>query len=257
MAAIIGLLFILVISLTTVRIGAVALELTGLSAEVAAFQAQSAFSGAGFTTSESENIVNHAVRRKIIRILILIGNVGLVSTGATLIVALTGFTNQNAGIRVPLLAVSLILVSLVSRSKVVYRIMKKLIMKILNRSSKLQLQDYHDILGISNGYSISRMLVQGDNWQTGKTLKELAIQKEGTTILAITRKIKGKESMIFPHSDTMIEAGDLLTLYGRDAAMNCLFTRPGGAKGDEIHQLRVDQRDAIIQLGSADDALAG
>ena len=69
MAAIIGPLIILAISLTTVRIGAIALELTGLSYEVAAFQAQSAFSGAGFTTSESENIVAHAVRRKIIRIL--------------------------------------------------------------------------------------------------------------------------------------------------------------------------------------------
>ena len=67
MAAIIGLLFILVISLTAVRIGAVALELTGLSYEVAAFQAQSAFSGAGFTTSESESIVTHAVRRKVKR----------------------------------------------------------------------------------------------------------------------------------------------------------------------------------------------
>ena len=117
--------------------------------------------------------------------------------------------------------------------------------------------DYYDILGISNGYSISRMHVQGDNWQIGKTLKELAIQKEGTTILSITRKVKGKETMIYPHGDTVVEEGDRLTVYGRDAAMNCLFMRPAGAKGDDIHQLRVEQRDAIKQLDSAEDALSG
>lgn len=257
MVAIIGLLVILVISLTAVRIGAVALELTGLSYEVAAFQAQSAFSGTGFTTSEAENIVTHAVRRKIVRILILVGNVGLVSTGATLIVALTGFTSGNVGTRAPLLVASLVLVYLISRSKVVYRMMKKIILKILNRNSQLQLQDYHDILGISNGYSIARMRVQADNWQIGKALKELAIQKEGTTILAITRKVKGEETMILPHGDTVIVKDDLLTVYGRDAAMSCLFMRASGAKGDKVHQLRVEQRDAINKIGSAEDLLSG
>jgi hypothetical protein len=257
MAAIIGLLIILVISLTTVRIGAVALELTGLSYDVAAFQAQSAFSGAGFTTAESEQIVTHAVRRRIIRMLILIGSVGLVSTGATLIVALTGFTSENAGVRAPLLVVSLVLVWLFARSRFVYRLMKRMILKILSRSKSLQLQDYYDILGISNGYSISRMRVQGDNWQVGKKLKELALQKEGTNILAITRTVKGEDSMLIPHGDTVIEEGDLLTVYGRDAAVNCLFMRPAGATGDEIHRKRIDQRDAIIQMDSAEDALAG
>ena len=41
MIAIIGLFIILILSLTVVRIGAIALELTGLSTDVAAFQAQS------------------------------------------------------------------------------------------------------------------------------------------------------------------------------------------------------------------------
>ena len=53
MIAIASLLVILTLSLGIVRVGAVALELTGLSKEIASFQAQSSFSGAGFTTSES------------------------------------------------------------------------------------------------------------------------------------------------------------------------------------------------------------
>ena len=68
MYALISLLIVIVVSIIIVRIGAVALEMTGLSRELATFQAQSAFSGVGFTTSESEHVVSHPVRRKIIRL---------------------------------------------------------------------------------------------------------------------------------------------------------------------------------------------
>jgi uncharacterized transporter YbjL len=248
MAAIIGLLIILIISLTTIRIGAIALELTGLSYEVAAFQAQSAFSGAGFTTSESEHIVTHAVRRKVIRILIFVGNAGMISTGATLIVALTGFNSDNAGLRAPLLLGCLLVVYFAFRSKIVYRIMKKLILNVLNRNKQLQLQDYYDILGISNGYSISRMRVQSDSWQAGKSLNELALQKEGTTILSVIRKKGGKETMLIPHGDTVIQESDLLTVYGRDEAVNCLYMREAGEQGDKVHSIRVKEQESIRQL---------
>lgn len=250
MAAIIGLLFILGVSVVTVRIGAIALELTGLSFEVAVFQSQSAFFGAGFTTSESEYIVNHSVRRKIIRLLILVGNVGMVSSGATLIVALSGFTDTNAGIRAPLLAGSLVLVILVSRSTVVYRLMKKVIVSVLKRNRSLRLTDYHDILGISKGYSISQMRVKNNSWQKGRSLKELGLRKEGTIILAIRRKVENEEIIVMPHGGIVIEEDDLLTVYGRDEAVNCLFTRPAGAEGDEIHRIRVDQGNALRELGN-------
>ena len=84
MVALISLLVIITLSIVAVRIGAIALELTGLSPEIASFQAQSAFSGAGFTTSEAEVIVSHPVRRRIVRILILFGSAGLTTSIATL-----------------------------------------------------------------------------------------------------------------------------------------------------------------------------
>jgi len=49
MIALFTLLTIVLMPIIVVRIGAIALELTGLSPEIASFQAQSAFSGAGFT----------------------------------------------------------------------------------------------------------------------------------------------------------------------------------------------------------------
>ena len=79
MVPLISLMIIILFSIIVVRIGTVALEMTGLSREVARFQAQSAFTGTGFTTAESEHVVSHPARRRIIRILIFIGNAGVIS----------------------------------------------------------------------------------------------------------------------------------------------------------------------------------
>lgn len=47
------------ISAVVVRVGAVALEMTGLDKDKASFQALSCFSGTGFTTREAELIAGH------------------------------------------------------------------------------------------------------------------------------------------------------------------------------------------------------
>ena len=57
--AVASLLVVIVISLMVTRMATIALTATGLSRESARFQARSAFSGAGFTTSESEAVVRH------------------------------------------------------------------------------------------------------------------------------------------------------------------------------------------------------
>lgn len=90
MIAILTLLVIVTISLLVNRIATVALTFTGLSREAARFQSRVAFTGAGYTTSESELVTNHPVRRHIIMILMFLGNVGLVTVIATL---MTGFVN--------------------------------------------------------------------------------------------------------------------------------------------------------------------
>ena len=63
MEALVAFGIVIMIALGAVRMGTLALQRTGLSREAATFQAQSAFMGVGFTTSESESLVNHPVRR--------------------------------------------------------------------------------------------------------------------------------------------------------------------------------------------------
>jgi hypothetical protein len=64
-------LFIVFVSFLIVRAGSTALTLTGLDQKRARFQALSAYSGTGFTTKETEAVVNHPQRRHIIPWLIV------------------------------------------------------------------------------------------------------------------------------------------------------------------------------------------
>jgi len=83
------LLLAILISFIIVRIGGFALQLTGIEPEVARFQALSAFSGTGFTTREAERVVGHRTRRRIVTILIVLGNAGTVTVIATLVASFT------------------------------------------------------------------------------------------------------------------------------------------------------------------------
>lgn len=75
MGAALSIFVILSVSIFTVRVAAVALRITGLPDESARFQALSAFTGTGFTTSETEMVVNYPIRRRIVGLLMIIGNI--------------------------------------------------------------------------------------------------------------------------------------------------------------------------------------
>jgi len=93
MVAISSLLLVLVFSLLITRIATIALTYTGLSRQSAKFQARSAFTGVGFTTSESEKVVNHPVRRRILLLMMLVGNAGIVTVIATFILGFIQLPN--------------------------------------------------------------------------------------------------------------------------------------------------------------------
>ena len=241
MIALFSLFTIIFVSIIIVRIGAIALELTGIPPEVAAFQAQSAFSGTGFTTTEAEAIVNHSGRRKIIRVLIMLGSAGLTSSVATLI--LTFVNQERAAVthRGIVLVIGLLVIFLLARSKFIYNFMKRIIKKFLQKHTSLVVMDYQEILGLSKGYGISKFKVKKKSWIAGKTLKSLDIRKEGILILTINRKIGSKTEMIgAPTADTVILPGDELVCYGKADSIKKLSERLKGNQGNLEHELIVN-----------------
>ncbi len=242
MYALISLLIVIVVSIIIVRIGAVALEMTGLSRELATFQAQSAFSGVGFTTSESEYVVSHPVRRKIIRILMFLGSAGITSAMATLVLTFINQSPHEMGVRFFWLVVGLIIIFLFARSKLIDRGMRWLIKRALERFTSLRVYDFEHLLGLGKGYSIGEFEVRGKSWLHEKKLRELELDKEGIIVLAIYRK--GKEGEMYigaPRGDTLIKKGDRLICYGPEGAIRRLSVRLKGKKGDEEHKEAVKE----------------
>lgn len=94
MTPIITLLVVLSVSLLVTRVATVALTFTGLSREHAKFQARSAWTGCGYTTSEAEDIVNHPVRRRIIMMLMFAGNAGVVATLGAMLASMVTITQS-------------------------------------------------------------------------------------------------------------------------------------------------------------------
>ena len=98
MAALISVFIAITLSLLITRIATEALTLTGLSRTCASFQARSAFTGAGFTTAESEAVVKHPVRRRIIMWLIFLGNAGIVTVISSLVLTFVSTSSVQNGL---------------------------------------------------------------------------------------------------------------------------------------------------------------
>jgi len=98
MISILSLLVIITLSILITRLATLALAHTGLSREAARFQARSAFTGVGFTTTESEKVVNHPVRRRILLLLMLLGNAGIVSAITSLLLGFMDSGDMKIGI---------------------------------------------------------------------------------------------------------------------------------------------------------------
>ncbi len=240
MFALISLLTIITLSVAVVRVGAIALELTGLSREVAEFQAQSAFSGVGFTTSEAETVVSHPVRRRIARILILLGSAGFSSSIATFILTFIGQSGKDVAFRGGFLLGGVLIISLLARSKVIYNAMRQIITWALERYTSLRVCDYQEILGLSRGFQITRFVVHENSWLVGRSLRDLKLHLEGVLVLSVQRQEGGREKFIgVPTADTTIQNGDILICYGRGEALRNLSHRIKGTEGDRQHEKEV------------------
>jgi hypothetical protein len=104
MFAVVTFLIVATLSLLFTRLVTGALIATGMPPEVAAFQARSAFTGAGFTTAEAENVVNHPARRRLISMAMFVGNLGVPTLIVTVMLGLLAPGPGETSTRVLVLA---------------------------------------------------------------------------------------------------------------------------------------------------------
>lgn len=235
MIAISSLLLVATLSLVVTRAATVLLVATGLSRQVARFQARSALSGAGFTTRESESVVNHPLRRRVIMTLMLLGNVGLVASAGSLILGFNGGGVGKDWARVVELGAGLLAIVAVSRSAVVDRWLTALASRVLRRYTEPFVRDLGGLLQLAGTYSVKELAVQPGDWLADKQLADLALREEGVAVLGLTRP--NGRYVGAPGGATRIGPGDLLVVYGSEDCLGALDRRPSGARGDAEHDV--------------------
>lgn len=228
-----SLLVVLVLSLIITRVATIALTLTGMTRESARFQARSALTGAGFTTSESEKVVNHPIRRRVVMWLMLIGNGGLVLVAALLILILGGGGEQVGIWSYVGLAAGLIGLCFLATSRWIDRRMSQLIERLLQTYTDLDTRDYMALLRLHGEYTISELAVEENDWLAGRRLDELGLSREGVLVLGISRA--DGTFLGAPRGDSLLNAGNMLLLYGRDTAIKALDEREAGTTGNLAH----------------------
>jgi len=237
---VLSLLVVIGLYILIMRVATLAMVLTGLSEDVAKFQVRSAFMGVGFTTSESESVVNHPVRRRIVQWLIFTGNAGIISALSLFIATVIGSTSTaDTGLRIFILILGLVVFWLLNHSKLINQWLTDLINAALHRWTSLNIKDYARLLDISGGYEITEISVADGKWLCDRYLSELKLPEEGVLVLGL-RKPDGRY-LATPPESTQITSGSKLILYGREENLLELASRKHGEAGDAEHLRAVEK----------------
>lgn len=253
MIAILSLLIVLALSLLVTRVATVALTHTGLSRESARFQARSAFTGAGFTTTESEKVVNHPVRRRVVLLLMLLGNAGIVTAVSSLILTFVGQEeSQSLVMKIVLLSIGLAALWGVATSHWVERRMERLIERALRRFTDLDTHDYASLLHLAGEFRVTELNVSEDHWLAGRCLGEVRLRDEGVLILGIERR--DGTFLGVPDGDTRFEAGDRVIVYGLTEILADVSRRRRDRQGERHHDRAVEKQREVQADEKREDA---
>ncbi len=219
--SLLALLIIVAISRVVVRMGTLALMMTGLGFDAASFQSYSAFFGVGFTTREAELVVNYPIRRRIIRDLILAGNIGLTSAFATLVVTFVQEQSTQGVLQmIGLLLGGVAFLWIVWRVGLLRRLLDRFLHFTLERGGMVRAMDYELLLRVESGYCVSEVEILPGNSLAGKSLKESRPAERGLVLLGITDR-EGRYRGT-PTAIDVIQAGDVVTVYGQEDEIHAL-----------------------------------
>ena len=205
-----------------VRASAVALEMTGLDKRTALFQALSAFSRTGFTTQESESIVNHPVRRKIAFLLMILGTAGFATVIVTSTAHIVTREDYWLPIDVLILLVGLYLIYIVATRKGFITKWENFIAAKLVKSPSFVEDPTEDIVHLPEDNGLVRAFITEKSPFIGNSLSESGLSEKELVVLGIER---GKNWIPLPKAKETIQEGDKIVVYGPLEVLRDLFKK--------------------------------
>jgi Trk-type K+ transport system membrane component len=215
-------MFIVVLASTLiVSAGAIALRMTGIDEKTARFQALSAFTRAGFTTRESELIVNHPQRRSIITWLIILGNAGIVAVIVTATSSITTSLNYRLAINMGLLIAGLYLMYRLVRHTGLTRRWENLVMnRVFKGRSFVHVPPVQHLLRLAGDYGVARVIVSRKSPLSGFAVNKGPLPVPDAIVLGIEHAGKWVPGQ---HIEEPVDAGDTVIIYGRLTAIEESF----------------------------------
>ncbi|RSD26734.1 TrkA C-terminal domain-containing protein [Mesobacillus subterraneus] len=208
-----GILFIFIylfIVFTVIEINTSIFVATGLDRKIARFQVISMLTGTGFTTGESELIIDHPVRRKLGAFLILFGAFSL----AVIISAISNLLADNFfTMEIAYIAGGLLVLLLILRAPSTQKLMEKKMKGEMEENYELADLPIKDVLLMDDEDEVREISITEDSRFAGKTFDEIIDKGDDLMLLFIKR---GDINIRKKAYHTEIDPGDRLVVYGND-----------------------------------------
>jgi hypothetical protein len=195
---------------------AIALKMTGLDIEKARFQILSIITGIGFTTKESELIIQHPVRRRIAKVIMIVHFAATASLVTILYKFLTEISNSFSHGKWIYIIIGLSIMTIVlfiSRSKRVLGFMDNILeFRILKSMKRNKKRSVEEVIKLDENSGVMEVIISEKSELVGKELKDAELKKNFIQVLNIERP----EGMIqFPSKNDVFEVGDRVVVYGK------------------------------------------
>lgn len=210
MILIVTFIVFLTIFILVVDFFAVLFTLTGIPIEKARFQVVSLLTSTGFTTRESELIVQHPIRRKLASALMLF-SYGSTVTFISFIVNMISKSLINTKSTL-MFAVFIVLVTMFLKSSLMAHIEHNV--ENIVEHSKLWKKfntKYLNIITKHKGYGICEVHLNENSYLIGKTIRSSKLKDKEIQVLSID---KGNTLINFPSPEYIFEQDDKVVAYG-------------------------------------------
>jgi hypothetical protein len=213
------LFLILAMIVLIVEVATVMLNMTGLDRDTARFQAVSIITASGYTTSESELVTRHPVRRKIAMFLMVLGPITLAFIISIIIRLLgTGFAGPQ-----DILTASgaLLLLYIFSRNPRFVAFFDRQLERQLTKQPGLRKRSVEEILRLDNNFTIVEAKLANPAVPfVNKLLKDTRLRDKGLMVLSIRR---GGSIIHAPRGTEELLLDDILLVYGRSEQITQLI----------------------------------
>ncbi|MBN3556543.1 TrkA C-terminal domain-containing protein [Fictibacillus nanhaiensis] len=208
-----------------IEINVLLFTLTGLKKEIARFQVISMFTATGFTTGESELILEHPVRRRLSTFLILFGVFSLAVIISSISNILSDeFRSIELGIII-LVLISLYLILSIPKLK---KYMKQSFESHMEKNYNLSDLPLRDVMYFEEDDVVVELPIHKGSKFMGKQLKDVIQVEDDLLVLFIKR---GDVTVRRDSYTTEIQEGDMLFLYGHQKSLEERFS-------DEMKELK-------------------